>query len=120
MVAGKTNKEFWSPGSTFKVKVDNANPLAYGMPEDALAVWLQGSEAYEITDPNAKVETIVSYVDKDILQSGWLNGESIIAKKAAMVSVPMGSGRVVLIGFRAQHRAQTHGTYKLVFNSLIK
>jgi hypothetical protein len=25
-------KEFWCPGSTLKVKFDNTNPLAYGMP----------------------------------------------------------------------------------------
>ena len=120
VVAGKNSKEFWSPGSTFKVKVDINNPLGYGMPHDAFATWLQGSQAYDITDSNAKVETIVSYIDKDILQSGWLNGEGVIAGKAAMVSVPMGTGRVVLIGFRAQHRSQTHGTFKLVFNALLK
>jgi hypothetical protein len=120
VVAGKNSKEFWSPGSTFHVNVNNTNPLAYGMPSQALATWLPGSQAYDITDANAKVETIVSYVDKGVLQSGWLNGEEIIAKKAAMVSVPYGAGRVILIGFRAQHRAQTHGTYKLVFNSLFR
>lgn len=120
VVAGKNTREFWSPGSTFHVNVANANPLAYGMPSEALAVWLMGCQAYEVTDPNLKTETIVSYVDKGLLQSGWLNGEPLLNGKAAMLSVPFGAGRVVLIGFRAQHRAQTHGTYKLVFNALLR
>jgi hypothetical protein len=33
------------------------------------------------------------------------------------VSVRHGKGKVVLIGFRPQHRDQTHGTFKLVFNA---
>ena len=68
---------------------------------------------------SAGVERIVTYVDRDVLQSGWLLGEDAIASKAAVVSVEHGEGTVYLIGFRAQHRHQTHGTYKLVFNALV-
>jgi hypothetical protein len=48
-----------------------------------------------------------------------LLGEEAIANKAAVVSVEHGEGTVLLIGFRAQHRAQTHGTFKLFFNALV-
>jgi hypothetical protein len=34
------------------------------------------------------------------------------------VELSIGKGRVVLIGFRAQHRAQTHRSFKLLFNAL--
>ena len=64
--------------------------------------------------------TILStFVEREILQSGWLLGEQVIAKKAAAVSVKYGDGKVVVLGFRPQHRDQTHGTFKLVFNSLL-
>jgi hypothetical protein len=91
------------------------------MPEEGLAVFLAGSQAWEVvpTARNERVETIVRFPDRDLLHSGWLIGEQVIAKKAAMVSAQLGRGRVVLIGFRPQHRAQTHGTFKLVFNVLL-
>jgi len=121
VVAGLSSKEFWSPGSTLRVHVDNTDPLAYGMPEDALATFLAGSQVYQLvpTAENERADRPVTYVHRDILQSGWLLGEDHLADKAAMVSVEHGSGKVVLIGFRAQHRAQTHGTFKLLFNALV-
>ncbi len=120
VVAGKTTKEFWCPGSTLKVEFDNTNPLAYGMPPEGLAVYLN-SPAFEVTAQNAdQYETIVRYASRDLLESGWLIGEDTLARKAAMVAAKLGEGRVVLIGFPAQHRAQTHGTFKLLFNAMVR
>ncbi len=122
VVAGLPSKEFWSPGSTLRVRFDNDHPLAYGMPAEGLALFMAGSQVYEVTstDRSQDVEILATYVDRDMLQSGWLLGEAVIARKAAAVVATQGKGHVVLLGFRPQHRDQTHGTFKLVFNALLK
>jgi hypothetical protein len=121
VTAGKSTKQFWCPGSTLKITVDSTSPYGYGMPENAYAVFLQGDPAFDIppSEYNEHYQVIANYVDRDVLQSGWLVGEDIIAKKPAMVVARSGSGKVVLVGFRTQHRAQTYGTFKLLFNSLV-
>jgi hypothetical protein len=121
VVQGLPSKAFWAPGSTLRVKFDTTNHIAYGMPGEGLALFTSGSQVYEITSTSRSqdVEVIATYADRDILQSGWLLGEQVIARKAAAVTVKQGAGKVVLLGFRPQHRDQTHGTFKLVFNALL-
>ncbi len=121
VVKNVASQEFWSPGSTLRMDFDNTNPLAFGMPDSGYGLFVGNNDVYEVvrSDVNHMVERIITYPKRDILQSGWLLGEDVIAEKAAMVSVAMGQGKVVMIGFRPQHRVQTHGTFKLVFNSLV-
>jgi len=120
-VDGLRSTEFFCSGSTVKVVFDNSHPLTYGMPDEGVVVFTS-SPAFEIIPSrhNDSYKTVVRYKDKDLLQSGWLIGEKKLAKKAAMVCAQYGKGRVVLIGFRTQHRFQTHGTFKLLFNSIIQ
>ena len=118
-LAGLDSMEFLCPGSTLHVDVDPTNPLAWGMPKDALALFW-GSPAFEITASDAyNYDRVVTYAERNILQSGWLVGEKHLSKRAAVITARVGEGKVALLGIRAQHRAQTHGTYKLLFNALI-
>jgi hypothetical protein len=120
VLTGKTSKEFWCPGSTLRARFDVSNPLAYGMPSEGLIVFMGNSSAFEIVpnNSNESYDAIATFPDRDLLQSGWLIGEENLAKRAAMVSARYGDGRVILVGFRTQHRDQTHGTFKLLFNAL--
>ena len=119
VMANIASKDFFCPGSTVKVDFNNSHPLAYGMPSEGMVLF-RSSPAFEITPSqnNEQYETIVRYQKKDLLQSGWLRGEEHLSNKPAMINAKKGKGRVVLIGFRTQHRSQTHGTFKLLFNTL--
>ncbi len=120
-VEGLYSWEFFCPGSTVKVDIDNTHPLAYGMPVTGLVLF-RYSPAFEIIPGlhNESYETVVRYRDENLLKSGWLDGEEKIAKKSAMISTSYGKGTIVLIGFRTQHRDQTDGTFKFLFNTIIE
>jgi glutamine amidotransferase-like uncharacterized protein len=64
-------------------------------------------------------KVVASYPEENILLSGWLLGEDMIARKAAVVDVKYKKGHIILIGIRCQFRAQSHGTYKFLLNSLL-
>jgi len=61
---------------------------------------------------------IGKYPNANLLQSGWIQGEENLFDKVAIAEVKMGRGKIILLGFRVQHRAQPHGTFKLLFNAI--
>ena len=117
VVAGLPAEQFFCPGSLVKLDIDPSQPVGFGMlPENA--AFFSFSSAYEAA-PGPGLRVIARYGAKDILMSGWLEGEQVIAGKAAVVEATAGAGRVVLIGFRAQHRGQSMATFRLLFNAML-
>ena len=116
-VSGLSTKEFYSPGSMIRVHFDKSDPLAYGMPDEGL-VMFDDSPAFEVAPDGSGVDSAAQYPPDDLLKSGWLDGAAHIANKSALLDIKYGEGRLVLIGFGPQTRGETHGTYKILFNSL--
>jgi hypothetical protein len=111
------SSKFYCPGSILEADVvDKTSPVMFGMDEKFGAYFVQ-SPTFEVTGSNAKI--LAAYpADKNPLMSGWLMGPEYIQGKANLVEYSYGNGRAILIGLRAQHRGQTHGTFKLLFNSV--
>jgi hypothetical protein len=64
-------------------------------------------------------EAVAVYPEANSLLSGWILGEKELLGKTAVADLPMGNGRAVLIGFPPIFRSQVHGTFKVLFNSLL-
>jgi len=100
--------------------VDNKTPIGYGMPKEAAAMFSR-SLALDTWIPSGEWDrkVVASFPEENLLLSGWLLGEKVIARKAAVVDAKYSKGHIILIGIRCQHRAQSHGTYKFLLNALL-
>jgi len=112
--------KFACPGSMLRMNFNAKHPVAYGMPDEAPGMFYGGT-AFDL--PAADKDkpgpvAVVKYPGKDLLLSGFLQGEKYLWNKAAVADVPLGKGKIVLLGFAVQNRAQPHATFKLLFNSL--
>ena len=121
VVADAKHPDLVCPGSTLRVEVDTTHPLGWGLRADE-AIYFADSPAFKtsVPDPRFDRHVVARYPDhvRDILLSGYLEGGEILERRAAVVEYRVGDGRVVLIGFRAQHRGQPLRTFKLLFNAL--
>ena len=62
VLAGLSTKDFFAPGSTVRVQMDPSEPLAYGMPKEALIVFFD-SAAFDIGNSlsNNKISVVARY-----------------------------------------------------------
>jgi len=116
-----SREQFNVPGSMLRILLDPEHPLSYGLHREE-AAYFADSPAFQTSPTDSRFErrVVATYPEneKDILLSGYLKGGDRLEKRAAVVEYKMGKGRIVLIGFRPQHRAQPHRTFKLLWNAL--
>jgi len=111
---------FYAPGSIFGTVLGGVagegprSPVTLGVPE-SLQVYFENSAAFTVSAP---ARALATYPEQP-LRSGYARFQERLAGKAALVEAPVGSGRVILFGFRPQFRGQTHSTFKLLFNAVL-
>ena len=113
---GVRSSEFYCPGSIVALDVDNKNPVAATLPGSLPAYFINSSAFTAAADANVRV--IARYAKESVLLSGWLLGEDKLRGQIALAEVGVGKGRVVLFGFRPQHRGQSWATLPLIWNVL--
>ena len=118
VLEGLDQKDFYCPGSLLRVIVDPAHPLGWGLRREETAVFVD-SPAFDLTEGRAGT-VVARYPASDPNLSGWILGPQHLAGRGALLELPLGAGRVILVGFRAQFRAQARGTYKVLFNAIFR
>ena len=116
VLEGVRSSEFYCPGSIVALDVDNKNPIAATLPSSMPAYFINSSAFAATSDANVRV--VARYAKENVLLSGWLLGEDKLRGQIALAEVSVGKGRIVLFGFRPQHRGQTWGTLPFIWNAL--
>lgn len=112
------NKELYIPGSVLRAKVDNTQPLAYGLPAE-VDVFFDRSPTFTLK-AQAKGVARVSWFDSDTpLRSGWAVGQDKLKGSTAILDIDIGKGKLFAMGPEVTQRAQSYGTFKFLFNGLL-
>lgn len=117
-----SNEKFYIPGSVLRVSLDSAAPAAWGMGSEA-DVYFDQSPVFHINPEaaaNGSVRPIAWFATDKPMRSGWAWGQAYLRDGVAAFGASVGHGRLYAFGPEITFRAQTHGTFKLLFNQLYK
>ena len=111
--------DYYVPGSVLRMRVDNTNPLAFGM-GDEVDVFFNNSPVFRLGPDAARrgVTPVAWFADDEPLRSGWAWGQHYLKGGVGVVDATVGEGKLFLYGPEVTNRAQPHGTFKLVFNGI--
>lgn len=125
MVDGKerplSGEKFYVPGSVLRVRFNPGIDGAWGM-TDSADVFFNNSPVFALK-PEAQYQNVdvLAWFDRpDPLRSGWAWGQHYLENGVAAFKARVGKGCLYAYGPQITYRAQPHGTFKLLFNTLYR
>jgi hypothetical protein len=112
-------EKYYIPGSVLRVKVDAGLPVAWGVGEH-VDVYFDNSPVFRLLPSTtaARVTPVAWFDTATPLRSGWAWGQGYLLGGVAAAEAVLGKGRVYLFGPEITFRAQSHGTFKFLFNGI--
>jgi hypothetical protein len=118
---GKTtplpDTKFYIPGSILEAQVSQVSPLTYGVGAK-VPVFFDSSPVFRIAEGARGVSPVVTFQGKDPLMSGWALGQSRLDGTVAIADACVEGGHLFLMGPEINQRAQSHASFKFMFNGL--
>ena len=111
--------KYYIPGSILRVTVDTTQQANWGMNSSADMVF-SSSPVFKL-DPDAALKGVKSLAwisGNKPLRSGWAWGISYLQGGVVAFEASIGKGKFFAFGPEIIFRAQSHGTFKLLFNEL--
>ena len=113
-------EKYYVPGSVLSADFDTADPANWGM-EKTADIYFDNSPVFKIA-PDAVssglVKPLIWFGTSSPLRSGWAWGQAYLQDGVTAFEAKSGNGKLVAFGPEITFRAQTHGTFKLLFNQL--
>ncbi|HLT07764.1 MAG TPA: M14 metallopeptidase family protein [Cyclobacteriaceae bacterium] len=111
--------KYYIPGSILQAKVASDAPAVWGMGEKVDLVF-NNSPVFKLApDAHLKgVKPLVWFADSQPLRSGWAWGQEYLLNGVAAFESQVGKGKLLVYGPEITFRAQSHGTFKFLFNEL--
>jgi hypothetical protein len=114
------NEKYFIPGSILRVTLDSTQQATWGMPT-LTDVYFDSSPVFKLA-PEAIAKGLVKplmwFPNDKPLRSGWAWGQAYLRDGVTAFMAPVGTGKLYAFGPEITFRAQSHGTFKLLFNQL--
>jgi len=112
-------EDYFIPGSILQARVDNTNPIAYGLNQHVDFMFNRSPVLKLGSGAQAQgVRRVAWYDSSTPLRSGWAWGQEHIQNGLAALEADVGDGKLYMFLPEVLYRAQPHNTFKFVFNGI--
>ncbi len=119
-----SQREYYIPGSVLQVAVDKGRSLNWGLPAQLDVYFSDGrwdnAPVFDLPAGRADIRPLLHFESATPLRSGWAWGQEHLQGGVLAAEADVGAGRLTFFGTDISFRAQTHASFKLLFNSLLQ